>query len=92
MQTCVLPHYPIGTRLKVRYKTHKDIYEAKVTKVREIDGQVEYFVHYAGWNNRYDEWVSAEYIEGPSGPEALTIKPLVGKGKTHPLMNKASIL
>jgi hypothetical protein len=72
-QVCVLPHYPVGTRLKVRYKTVKEVYEAKVTKVREgADGQVEYHVHYAGWNNRYDEWVSAEHVEGPSGIELVT--------------------
>jgi hypothetical protein len=90
----VLPHYPVGTRVRVRPRTEKNIYDAKITKVREgADGQVEYHVHYAGWNNRYDEWVSADHIEGVEGmtPGSGTKVASSGvKGKLHPSATKVS--
>ncbi|KAL7642446.1 UNVERIFIED_CONTAM: hypothetical protein RMT77_007007 [Armadillidium vulgare] len=33
------------------------IYEAKCLKVQIKDKQVKYFIHYAGWNKNWDEWV-----------------------------------
>ncbi|XP_071538568.1 mortality factor 4-like protein 1 isoform X2 [Panulirus ornatus] len=33
------------------------IYEAKCLKVQVKDKQVKYFIHYAGWNKNWDEWV-----------------------------------
>ncbi|MCL4128242.1 UNVERIFIED_CONTAM: hypothetical protein GTU68_019320, partial [Idotea baltica] len=33
------------------------IYEAKCLKVQNKDKQVKYFIHYAGWNKNWDEWV-----------------------------------
>lgn len=33
------------------------IYEAKCLDQRLVDGKPEYYVHYVGWNNSYEEWV-----------------------------------
>jgi mortality factor 4-like protein 1 len=33
------------------------IYEAKVVKVQEEGGSITFFVHYLGWNKKWDEWV-----------------------------------
>lgn len=55
---------PLGTRLKVKYgggKTEK-IYDAKVVETKTDDTGLSYLVHYAGWNNRYDEWIQPERI------------------------------
>ncbi|XP_044599044.1 AT-rich interactive domain-containing protein 4A isoform X2 [Cotesia glomerata] len=57
----------LGDRLKVYYgPTHesKVTYEAKVIGVESLDGSEEmnYLVHYTGWNTRYDEWIKAARI------------------------------
>ncbi|KAK0181893.1 hypothetical protein PV327_000077 [Microctonus hyperodae] len=56
-----------GDRLKVYYgPTHesKVTYEAKVIDIQQVDGSTEldYLVHYTGWNTRYDEWIKATRI------------------------------
>lgn len=38
------------------------IYEAKCLKVQLKDKIVKYFVHYAGWNKNWDEWVTESRI------------------------------
>jgi len=30
--------------------------------VCEIEGMMKYYVHYKGWNSRYDEWIDAMRI------------------------------
>ncbi|XP_042905204.1 AT-rich interactive domain-containing protein 4B isoform X2 [Parasteatoda tepidariorum] len=54
----------VGDRVKVKYGRGRmqKVYEAKVLKT-ETDGlEKRYYVHYAGWNMRYDEWVRKNYI------------------------------
>ncbi|XP_067119797.1 AT-rich interactive domain-containing protein 4A-like isoform X2 [Centruroides vittatus] len=54
----------IGDRVKVKYgrgRVHK-IYEAKVLKVDRENGDRKFYVHYTGWNTRYDEWVKKKRI------------------------------
>ncbi|XP_054710278.1 AT-rich interactive domain-containing protein 4B-like [Uloborus diversus] len=54
----------IGDRVKVKYGRGRmqKVYEAKVLKI-EMEGQEKrFYVHYAGWNMRYDEWVRKSYI------------------------------
>ncbi|KAG8198175.1 hypothetical protein JTE90_006923 [Oedothorax gibbosus] len=54
----------IGDRVKVKYGRGRltKVYEAKVLKI-EMDGtEKRFYVHYAGWNTRYDEWVRKNYI------------------------------
>ncbi|XP_008558302.1 AT-rich interactive domain-containing protein 4B isoform X2 [Microplitis demolitor] len=57
----------LGDRLKVYYgPTHesKVTYEAKVIGVQQLDDcdEINYLVHYTGWNTRYDEWIKATRI------------------------------
>lgn len=55
----------IGTRLMVQYGKGKvqNVYEAKVNKIEtNSTGRTRYFVHYLGWNNRYDEYVAKNRI------------------------------
>ncbi|XP_067137771.1 AT-rich interactive domain-containing protein 4B-like isoform X2 [Centruroides vittatus] len=63
----------IGDRIRVKYgngKQHKK-YEAKVLKIERESGERKFFVHYTGWNVRYDEWIKknkiVEVIENKSG-------------------------
>ncbi|KAK3597334.1 hypothetical protein CHS0354_034576 [Potamilus streckersoni] len=71
--------YPSGTRLKVRYgrgRNQKE-YEAKVVESSTENG-VQFLVHYAGWNTRYDEWIRperiVEIIERPDAVKKKTNK------------------
>ncbi|KAG9510885.1 AT-rich interactive domain-containing protein 4A, partial [Fragariocoptes setiger] len=54
----------IGTRLRVEYGNDKllKVYEAKVLKTDSLGGRPRYYVHYLGWNNRYDEWITRNRI------------------------------
>ena len=38
------------------------LYEAKCVKTRKDGGNLQYFVHYLGWNKNWDEWVSENRI------------------------------
>jgi len=55
----------VGVKLMVQYGKGvvQNVYEAKVNKI-EINsaGKTRYFVHYTGWNNRYDEWITRNRI------------------------------
>ncbi|OWF38408.1 AT-rich interactive domain-containing protein 4B-like isoform X2 [Mizuhopecten yessoensis] len=53
-----------GTRLQVRYGRGRNqkVYDAKVVEAGLDSSQVQYLVHYAGWNMRYDEWIKPERI------------------------------
>ncbi|XP_076359064.1 uncharacterized protein LOC143251691 isoform X2 [Tachypleus tridentatus] len=56
----------VGDKIKVRYgrgKQHKT-YEAKIIKVGKSTGEARFYVHYTGWNGRYDEWLKRRYIVG----------------------------
>lgn len=55
--------YPMGTKLQVKYgkgRTEK-VYDAKIIEIQRSNG-LQYLVHYAGWNMRYDEWIRPEQI------------------------------
>ena len=55
----------VGDKLKVKYGKGKlqKVYEAKVNKMETNSaGKTKYFVHYTGWNNRYDEWITRSRI------------------------------
>ncbi|CAG2175522.1 unnamed protein product, partial [Oppiella nova] len=56
----------VGDGLKVKYGRGRQlkVYEAKVLKI-ELDKESnknKYFVHYSGWNSRYDEWIKKSRI------------------------------
>ncbi|CAN7995256.1 unnamed protein product, partial [Ixodes hexagonus] len=54
----------IGDRVKVKYGRGRQlkIYEAKVLRIEEEAGDKKFYVHYTGWNMRYDEWVRKNRI------------------------------
>lgn len=55
----------VGVKLMVQYGKGKiqNFYEAKVNKIETNNaGKIRYFVHYTGWNNRYDEWITKNRI------------------------------
>ena len=60
----------IGDLVSVFHNLHTT-YEAKVKQVakRESCKWPEYFVHYPGWNSRYDEWITRSMIK-----EKLSLK------------------
>merc|ERR1712045_1038202 len=49
----------LGDKIKV-FWLHGQIYEAKIIKVDKPGGGrwPRYYVHYQGWNQRYDEWIT----------------------------------
>ncbi|CAN8022657.1 unnamed protein product, partial [Ixodes persulcatus] len=53
-----------GDRVKVKYGRGRQlkIYEAKVLRIEEEAGDKKFYVHYTGWNMRYDEWVRKNRI------------------------------
>lgn len=57
----------IGDRIRVKYGKGKQlkVYEAKVLKnnqEHDDSSKCQYFVHYTGWNIRYDEWIKRSRI------------------------------
>ncbi|XP_040079055.2 AT-rich interactive domain-containing protein 4A isoform X3 [Ixodes scapularis] len=54
----------VGDRVKVKYGRGRQlkIYEAKVLRIEEEAGDKKFYVHYTGWNMRYDEWVRKNRI------------------------------
>ncbi|XP_054157355.1 AT-rich interactive domain-containing protein 4B-like isoform X2 [Oppia nitens] len=56
----------VDDRLKVKYGRGRQlkVYEAKVLKIEldPIKNRKKYFVHYSGWNARYDEWIKKSRI------------------------------
>lgn len=55
----------VGVKLMVQYGKGKvqNVYEAKVSRIETSSvGRIRYFVHYTGWNNRYDEWITRNRI------------------------------
>ncbi len=58
----------------------------QVMEVEDDGGTLHYLVHYAGWNNRYDEWVQGERIlvvleKGDSTNKAKMTKGHLSKNK-----------
>ncbi|XP_050438294.1 AT-rich interactive domain-containing protein 4B-like isoform X2 [Adelges cooleyi] len=53
----------VGDNLVVYYgDKHATTYDAKVLNVCDIEGVKKYYVHYKGWNSRYDEWIDLTRI------------------------------
>ncbi|XP_060843777.1 AT-rich interactive domain-containing protein 4A-like isoform X3 [Rhopalosiphum padi] len=53
----------VGDNLVVYYgDKHATTYDAKVINVCDIEGVMKYYVHYKGWNSRYDEWIDVMRI------------------------------
>lgn len=54
----------VGDKVRVKYGRGRQqkIYEAKVLELEEEDGEKHFYVHYTGWNMRYDEWVKRHRI------------------------------
>ncbi|XP_060859014.1 uncharacterized protein LOC132936326 isoform X2 [Metopolophium dirhodum] len=53
----------VGDNLVVYYGNKEaKTYDAKVISVCDIEGVKKYYVHYKGWNSRYDEWIDVMRI------------------------------
>ena len=69
----------LGDKIKV-FWLHGQIYEAKIIKVDKL-GKARwprYYVHYQGWNQRYDEWITrgriAENLTWNANPKKTNTK------------------
>ncbi|RCN34894.1 hypothetical protein ANCCAN_19256 [Ancylostoma caninum] len=62
--------YGVGDLVRCIWGAKPVEYEAKILDV-DNESQ-EYYVHYQGWNKRYDEWISEESIIGLSKKHAET--------------------
>ncbi|XP_064490019.1 AT-rich interactive domain-containing protein 4A-like isoform X2 [Ornithodoros turicata] len=54
----------IGDRVRVKYGRGRQlkVYEAKVLRIEDDGPDRRFYVHYTGWNMRYDEWVRKNRI------------------------------
>lgn len=54
----------IGDNLVVFYgdNTNTTTYDAKVLNICDIEGEIKFYVHYKGWNSRYDEWIDRNRV------------------------------
>lgn len=41
---------------------HDQPYEARIIKLRDFSDPKPYFVHYVGWNKKWDEWADKERV------------------------------
>ncbi|KAK6054854.1 hypothetical protein COOONC_07640 [Cooperia oncophora] len=62
--------YNVGDVVRCTWGTKPVEYEAKIIHVNSASR--EYFVHYQGWNKRYDEWISEKSIIGASRKKQST--------------------
>ena len=53
----------VGDKVRVFYHSYETIYEAKVKRIQDQKPWPKYFVHYQGWNARYDEWIKRSRIK-----------------------------
>merc|ERR1712062_2847 len=53
----------VGDKVRVFYHSYETIYEAKVKRIQDQKPWPRYFVHYQGWNARYDEWIKRSRIK-----------------------------
>ena len=58
--------YKIGDKLRVKYgRDSFKLYTAKVVDLKtDANNEVQYYVHYTGWNSRHDEWIKQWKISG----------------------------
>ncbi|KAE9419836.1 hypothetical protein Angca_002022, partial [Angiostrongylus cantonensis] len=54
--------YNVGDHVRCIWGAKSVEYEAKIVVVNRASK--EYFVHYQGWNKRYDEWISEKSVLG----------------------------
>jgi len=64
--------YMKGDKIRVKYGRHSfKLYNAKVVDIEVIGGKdVQYYVHYTGWNSRHDEWIQPWQIAGDTSQQA----------------------
>ena len=53
----------VGDKIRVFYHSYDTIYEAKVKRIQDQKPWPRYYVHYQGWNARYDEWIKRSRIK-----------------------------
>lgn len=61
----LLGKFKIGSKISVRYGNGKNqrTYTAKILEVDKDDiGDIVYYIHYNGWNHRYDEWIKESSV------------------------------
>jgi len=65
---------------------HGQIYEAKIIKVEKLDTDKwpKFYVHYQGWNQRYDEWITRGRIAENLTWNANPMKQRTTKSETPP--------
>merc|ERR1711874_252630 len=65
---------------------HGQIYEAKIIKVEKLDNDKwpKFYVHYQGWNQRYDEWITRGRIAENLTWNANPLKQKSSKSVTPP--------
>jgi hypothetical protein len=47
------------------------LYEAKIIKIQDLKGFRSYYIHYKGWDRKYDTWTDEEKMAKKDDPESL---------------------
>merc|ERR1712083_592658 len=72
----------VGDKIKVFWR-HGQIYEAKIMKAGKDKKEGKFYVHYQGWNQRYDEWITrgkiAENLTWNENPKSSKSKEAKGE-------------
>ena len=85
----------LGDKIKV-FWLHGQIYEAKIIKVDKPSGVrwPKYFVHYQGWNQRHDEWITrgriAENLTWNANPKKASSSSSAKSNTPPPVYDKPS--
>ncbi|PSN46957.1 Mortality factor 4-like protein 1 [Blattella germanica] len=66
------------------------IYEAKCLEAEMKDKQIRYYIHYAGWNKSWDEWVPESRVLKYNEANVQKQKELQRAHKANPQKNKKS--
>eukprot|EP00980_Cylindrotheca_fusiformis_P009905 scaffold2194_cov130-Cylindrotheca_fusiformis.AAC.1 len=72
------PPFSLHQKVLCRDANNKDhFYESKITKLKCLGGkEYEFFVHYNGWNSRWDRWAGVEDLfENTEENRKLYLKP-----------------
>ena len=81
--------YKVGDKLRVKYgRDSFKLYTAKIMDMKtDANNDAQYYVHYAGWNSRHDEWIKPWRIAGLFNEVSSLVKAATRRSKTPPFSN-----
>lgn len=87
------PHFNLQQKVLCRDVNNKDhYYVSKITKLKCLgDNKYEFFVHYNGWNSRWDRWApTSDLVENTEENRKKYLKPKEPQQKKRKKLNESS--